>query len=63
MGSPVFAWTRLRDVDWDGDRDLLLWFRQRSTGIQCGDTMVTLVAQTWSGKQVTAMDTIQTRCW
>jgi hypothetical protein len=41
------------DVDGDGDRDLLLHFRTRGTGIACGDTEATLKGGTFDGRPIT----------
>ena len=38
-----------RDVDGDGDRDIVLRFQILDTGIQCGDTSAALMGQTSGG--------------
>jgi hypothetical protein len=48
------------DVDGDGDMDLLFHFRYSETGIQCGDTEVTLTGETYDGQAVTGTDEIRT---
>ena len=48
------------DVDGDGDLDLMFHFRLADTGIQCGDTEVTLTGATYDGRQVTGTDFIRT---
>jgi hypothetical protein len=50
----------IEDVDGDGDRDLLLHFEVGKTGIQCGDTSVSLGGRTFDGQVVTGHDTITT---
>jgi hypothetical protein len=49
-----------RDVDNDGDIDLVFWFRSPETGIQCGDVTATLTAKTVSGEDLEGSDFIQT---
>ena len=51
---------RVKDVDRDGDPDLLLRFRIRETGIACGDTAATLTGETFSGIAVRGSDFINT---
>ncbi len=51
---------RVRDVNKDGLPDLLLKFKIRKTGIECGDTDVTLSGDTWSGESFTGTDSIKT---
>ena len=51
---------RLKDVDKDGDLDLLLHFRTQETGIQCGDTEALLVGETFGGQAIQGMDRIVT---
>ena len=54
---------RLVDADGDGDLDLLLRFRTGETGIQCGDTTVTLTGETSDGIEFQGSDFITTvRC-
>jgi streptogramin lyase len=53
----------LVDVDRDGDRDLLLFFRIRETGIACGDTEAILTGATFEGVPIKGSDAIRTvRC-
>lgn len=48
------------DVDGDGDRDLLLHFRTRGTGLACGDTEATLKGETFGGEPITGTDAVDT---
>jgi len=48
------------DVDGDGDLDLVFHFAQGDVGIQCGDTEVTLVGETYDGQSITGTDAIRT---
>ena len=48
------------DVDGDGDLDLLFHFAKGEVGIQCGDTEVTLIGETYDGQSITGTDTIHT---
>jgi len=50
----------LRDIDSDGDTDLMLYFRTRSSGIRAGDMEVTLKAKTFSGSDLVGTDAIRT---
>jgi hypothetical protein len=60
--SPHFGVQRHeKDVDGDGDLDLLFRFRTADTGIQCGDTEATLTGMTFDGQAITATDAIQTK--
>ncbi|MGB5279504.1 MAG: C1 family peptidase, partial [Gammaproteobacteria bacterium] len=52
--------SRRKDVDNDGDPDLLLSFRTQQTGIACGDTEATLTGTTFSGQLFTGTDSIKT---
>jgi len=49
-----------RDVDRDGDYDLVLVFRTRETGIQCGETTAILTAETFEGEAFEGSDSIRT---
>jgi hypothetical protein len=48
------------DADFDGDKDLVVTFRVRDTGIQCGDTEATLTGTTLDGQDITGTDSIVT---
>ena len=50
----------LKDVDRDGDRDLLLYFRTSASGIKCGDSSAGVTGTTTSGESFEGSDAIQT---
>jgi len=50
----------VKDVDRDGDPDLLLYFKIQRTGITCSDTEATLSGETYEGQSFTGTDSIQT---
>ncbi|MEN8005732.1 MAG: LamG-like jellyroll fold domain-containing protein [Candidatus Krumholzibacteriota bacterium] len=47
------------DVDGDGDLDLLFHFRVPDSGIQCGDTKVSLTGETYDGQPISGADMIE----
>ena len=52
-----------RDVDRDGDLDLLVFVGTRRAGMTCGDTSISLSAMTFAGSAISATDSIETiRC-
>lgn len=51
---------QVKDVDRDGDMDLLLHFDTRDTGIACGDTEATLTGMTFNGEAISGTDSIVT---
>ena len=51
---------QVEDVDEDGDLDLLLHFQTPDTGIQCGDTHVSLTGKTFGGRAFEGSDSITT---
>ncbi|MEW8660359.1 MAG: hypothetical protein AB2603_18775 [Candidatus Thiodiazotropha endolucinida] len=52
--------SRVKDIDHDGDWDLVFKVKTGETGIACGDTEATLSAQTLDGDPVTGTDSIKT---
>jgi DNA-binding beta-propeller fold protein YncE len=54
-GSP-----QVRDVDADGDDDLVVKFLIQQTGIPCGDTHAILFGRTFDFQSISGMDTINT---
>lgn len=50
----------LKDVDGDGNTDLVLRFRIQQTGIACGDTSASLTARTFDGQPIMGSDSIHT---
>ena len=53
----------LKDVDADGDIDLMLHFVAQATGIQCGDTSASVAGETVSGRKFAGSDSFLTaRC-
>jgi hypothetical protein len=50
----------VKDVDEDGDMDLLFHFNTQETGIVCGDTEATLTGETFDGQAITGTDSIET---
>jgi hypothetical protein len=54
-GSP-----RVRDVDGDGDDDLVVKFLTHETGIACGDTEARLSGQTFDFEEILGSDAINT---
>ena len=50
----------IKDVDSDGDLDLMLHFAVQDTGISCGDTSVSLVGETFDGQLIGGSDSIRT---
>jgi hypothetical protein len=56
--APALGPGLTRDVNGDGNQDLVLWFRVRDTGITCGDTSITLLATTSAGDGIRGVDAI-----
>ena len=50
----------IQDVDGDSDMDMVLHFRQRNTGIQCGDVEACLTGETADGSPIHGCDAIRT---
>lgn len=49
-----------KDVDGDGDTDLVLHFKTADSGISCGDTEAKLKGQTYGGVPIIGVDAIKT---
>ena len=54
-GSP-----RVRDLDGDGDEDLLVKFLTSEAGIACGDTRASLSGYTFDSQSISGSDAINT---
>jgi hypothetical protein len=52
----------LKDVDADGDLDLMLHFVAQATGIQCGDTSASVAGVTVNGQKFAGSDSFDGRC-
>jgi hypothetical protein len=50
----------LKDVDRDGDTDMILHFNTRATRIQSGDTSASLTGETFSGQMIQGSDSVKT---
>jgi hypothetical protein len=50
----------LKDVDGDGDIDMILHFRTQDTGISAGDTEATLTGETTDGREIVGTDSVRT---
>lgn len=50
----------IEDVDGDGTPDLVLQFKTKDTGIQCGMTSASLTGNTTGGQPIRGSDTIVT---
>jgi hypothetical protein len=50
----------IQDVDSDSDLDLIFHFKTQDTGIQCGDTQVSLTGRTFDGQAIIGTDVIET---
>ena len=50
----------IEDANGDGQLDMVLHFRTENTGIQCGDTFVSLRAETVSGQAIEGTDSVRT---
>ena len=57
-GLEAHARGHIKDVDLDGDDDLLLHFKTEDTQFQCGDTSGTLTGQTVTGLAIEGVDLI-----
>ena len=61
-GAGIARVAKVKDVDNDGDADLILHFKMADTGIECGDTGATLSGETSSGDAIQSEDSLITRC-
>lgn len=50
----------IKDVNHDGNSDLILHFKTRATGIKCGDTSTSLTGATFNGDLIEGTDIIRT---
>jgi len=50
----------LKDVDKDGDLDLMLYFKTKDAGIQCGDTKAYLKGKMMNGLAIRGSDSVRT---
>jgi len=50
----------VEDIDDDGDIDLVLHFTSQDTGVQCGDSEITLTGETFDGQLISGSDAIST---
>ncbi len=48
----------IKDVDEDGDLDLVLHFRTQETGIECEDMEAGLTGETFDGQEIAGYDSI-----
>ena len=61
--GPAGAWAvqcALKDVDNDGDLDMILHFRTQDTGIRAGDTEAELTGKTVDGVDIHGRDSVRT---
>ena len=58
-GGSMATRYRVKDVDRDGDDDLLMYFRIEQAGIDCSDTEATLIGALYDGTHITGTDYIQ----
>jgi hypothetical protein len=58
---PLHCKGELKDVDGDGDLDLLLYYETSSTGIVAGDRQACLTGKTYDGQLISGCDRVRTR--
>ena len=58
--APPFHVSHPRDFNRDGFVDKLFFFKTKRTGIECGDTEVSLTGQTLAGESISGSDSIKT---
>ena len=56
----IFGSPQVRDVDGDGDEDLIVKFLIQQSGIACGDTQASLSGRTFDSQSISGADTINT---
>jgi hypothetical protein len=56
----IWGTPRIRDVDGDGDDDLLVKFLTQQTGIVCGDSQANLAGRTFEFRSISGSDAINT---
>ena len=60
-GRAMTARYRVKDVDNDGDDDLLLYYRVQQTEIACPNTQATLTGELYDETPITGTDSVQTK--
>jgi hypothetical protein len=60
LNDPAVIAEHTVDVDDDGDSDLVLHFKTRRTGIECGHTSTSLTGETYEGQPIRGSDSINT---
>lgn len=58
--SEAHGMGHIKDIDEDGDADLLLHFIAADSGIACGDTDVSITGETFGGEEIAGTDSINT---
>jgi hypothetical protein len=60
-GAAMATRYRVKDVDRDGDEDLLMYFRIQQAGIDCSSTEATLIGALYDGTHILGTDYIHTK--